>query len=185
VISGFGLSLIRALDKRSQSRQVTLMPKQNHFFHFCPNRLAPKSVILPGNWGRIVRRYTYPLPDGRNLGNPWVIARELEFERIRKDQFPKRPSRMESAFCCLNLDHARAYQAQVDPAGIQVLHEVELVDPSLATHQAPLAMMDLPAGGSEFLSATAIRAVAYWTGDPNGIQEIVTASALRVIANLD
>jgi hypothetical protein len=173
----------RSLDKRRRARQVVTMPQT--CFHFSPARLAPGSVIFPGNWGRIIRRYTYPLPDGRIVGNPWVIAREMQFEMVRLAHFSAKPSRLEAAFCCPDVEHARAYQSVADLAGIQALHEVELVDAALATHVAPLVMIDFPTPGSVFIDQTIARAMAYWAGSPEGVQEIVTLSPLRVVSNID
>lgn len=154
------------------------------FFHLTPIRLSPGSIVLPGNWGRIIRRYITPITNVQTFGNAWLMSRELIFEDVRKERFPSKPSRFESAFCCPDEPSARVYQAQADPNKIQTLHEVELVDPTAPTHVAPLPMVDF-APGSLFMEETANRAVIYWTGDPNGNQEIVTLSPLRVVRSID
>jgi hypothetical protein len=97
----------------------------------------------------------------------------------------QRPSRMAAAFCCIDEPQARAYQAKVDPNRIQLLHAVELVDPTMTTHIAPLSMVDFPPARSTFIDQTFARATAYWTGLPQGDQEVITASPLRVTANID
>jgi hypothetical protein len=154
------------------------------YFHLTPIRLAPGSIVQPGNWGRIIRKYQSPVPNVQTLGNAWIIARELIFDSVRMTQFSDKPSRMEAAFCCLDEASARVYQAQADGFKIQALHEVELVDPSKPTHQAPLSLVDF-AHGTLFIDETIRRASVYWTGDPNGNQEIVTLSPLRIVRSID
>jgi hypothetical protein len=122
---------------------------------------------------------------GQLFGSAWILARELEFEIVRLRQFPQLPSRFEAAFCCPNEGHARVYQAKVDFSRIQVLHRVEFVDPALPAHVGPIEMLDWPAPNTSFLDETQARTTAYWTGIPDVIQEVVTLSALRVIANID
>jgi len=149
-------------------------------------RLSPGSVIFPGNWGRVLRRYENATATGQLFGNAWILARELEFELVRLRQFAQLPSRFDAAFCCPNEGHARVYQAKVDFARIQVLHRVELVDPALPTHVGPIEMLDWPAPNTSFLDETQARATTYWTGGhPDAIQEVVTVSALRVVVNID
>ena len=158
---------------------------QQIYYHFTPVRLSPGSIIQPGNWGRIVQQYQVPDPAIQTFGTGWLIAREMQFELVRISQFPTRPSRMAAAFCCVDEPQARAYQNRVDPNRIQLLHAVELVDPTMATHIAPLSMVDFPPPRSTFIDQTFARATAYWTGLPQGDQEVITASPLRVTANID
>jgi hypothetical protein len=157
---------------------------QPTYFHLTPIRLAAGSIIQPGNCGRIIRKYQSPVTNMQTFGNAWIIAREIVFDNVRMTRFPSKPSRLEAAFCCLDEPSARTYQAQADGFKIQTLHEVELVDPSRPTHQAPLPMVDF-APGTLFVDETTQRAVAYWSGDPNGNQEIVTLSPLRVVRPID
>jgi hypothetical protein len=154
------------------------------FFHLTPIRLAPGSIVLPGNWGRIIRKYVTPITNVQTFGNAWLMSRELIFEDVRKEQFASKPSRLGAAFCCPDEPSARVYQAQADPSKIQTLHEVEFVDPAAPTHTAPLLMVDF-VPGTLFMEETARRAVTYWSGDPNGNQEIVTLSPLRVVRPID
>ncbi|WFU69440.1 hypothetical protein [Bradyrhizobium sp. CB2312] len=156
-----------------------------NYFHLTPIRLAPGSIVQPGNWGRIIRKYQSPSSNLQTFGNAWLMARELIFESVRAAQFSAKPSRLDAAFCCLDEASARAYQNQADGAQIQTLHEVELVDPTKPTHQAPLPMVDYPPPMTPFIEQTTLRAVQYWSGDPNGNQEIVTLSPLRVVRALD
>jgi hypothetical protein len=156
------------------------------YLFFAPMRLAPGSVIYPGNYGRVIQRYHSVPQSPQTFGGPWILARELQFELVRVTMFAIRPSRLEAAFCLPDdVENAEAYRSKIDIPRTQVLHRVTLVDPRLATHFAPFEVVDLPVGEMAFLPATYQRAVAYWSGYPQGIQEVVTLSALRVSENID
>jgi hypothetical protein len=161
-------------------------PDAATYLYFAPMRLVPGSVIYPGNYGRVIQRY-YSVPQSpQSFGGPWILARELQFELVRVTMFAMRPSRLEAAFCLPDdVGNAEAYRSKADIPRIQVLHRVTLVDPQLTTHFAPFDMADLPVGEMAFLPTTYQRAVAYWSGYAQGIQEVVTLSALRVGANID
>lgn len=155
------------------------------YFHFAPLRLAPGSIIQPGNWGRILRRYENATATGQLFGNAWILARELQFELTRLKQFTAKPSRFDAAFCCVTEPEAREYQAKADIPRITVLHRVEFVDPALPSHIGAVAMLDWPLPNTSFLENTGARAAAYWGGEIAGAREIITLSALRVLENID
>lgn len=84
--------------------------------------LANGSVILPGNWCRIIaKNAARPAPDARSVAM-------LRYERILEEQrallMPMAPSRMESVFVSPNLDSAQAF-AQVAYNRTDVLYFVE------------------------------------------------------------
>jgi hypothetical protein len=168
------------LDNRRGSRQAAAMT-QMPFVHVSSVSLAPGSIIQPGNWGRIIERYESPIQNAPTFGNMNVVSRELVFEMVRRESFPTKPSRMEAAFCCLDEAHMQEYRKRVDPHGFHVVYRVELVEPSKATHIAPLEMSDFIVG-ARFLSETRNRAAIYWAGHPGGIQEVVTLSPLRILS---
>jgi hypothetical protein len=155
------------------------------YVHFAPQRLAPGSVIQPGNWGRVLHRYENATVTQQLFGNAWILARELKFENVRLQSFAEKPSRFAAAFCCVNENDARVYQAKVDFPRIQLLHRVELVEPALACHSGAIDMLDYPPPNTSFLDQTNARAIAYWSGSSAGAMEFVTASPLRVVANID
>lgn len=67
--------------------------------------------------------------------------REQTLEEIRQQQFPAKPSRLASTFCCTNLDTARFYMnvpaLQGNRATLHpVLYEVEKVNPYAIEHIA-------------------------------------------------
>src|SRR4051794_17129348 len=94
------------------------------YYYFASVKLLPGSVVAPGNWGRMLRRYENASATGNSFGSAWIVARELRFEVIRLKHFAEKPSRLESAFCCPSLEDARSYQASagVDAARVLLLH---------------------------------------------------------------
>lgn len=148
-------------------------------FFLASLHLAPGSIIQPGNWGRIIEKYETPSMARQTFGNMNLVARELVFELVRVKSYPSRPSRLQAAFCCPTLADLQQYRPKTDPNNFQLVYEVELVDPAQPTHVAPLTMIDF-AEGTIFLNETRARADRYWTGHPDGPQEVVTLSSLRI-----
>jgi hypothetical protein len=100
---------------------------QKSYFHFASQKLGAGSVILPGNWGRIVSK----------LGWQHSHAiREAALEASRAANFAHAPSRMECVFLFFSQEDAERYRKQ-SPLGI--LHRVTLVDQSTPVFQADLA----------------------------------------------
>lgn len=151
------------------------------YFHSAPLRLGPGSIILPGNWGRILRAYHPPFEGSSGLGNPWVLAREVIFDQMRERMWPRKPSRFYACFAIEDEQAARRYRANHDPRG--VFHVVEIVDETKRRHEGPLRYVSLQ--NVEFLKNTSGFAAAYWNGQPEGDMEVVTSSSLRVVEPLD
>lgn len=164
------------------------MPNDN-LYYFASLRLGPGSIVFPGNWGRILRRYENDTAIPGNLfGSAWVLARELRFEVIRLKEFTEKPSRLECAFCCLSVEEARIYQnSGADRAKVLLLHRIELVEPELPQHIAALDYVKWPPPNSSFLDVTEQLARTYWTGHvPEGAtRELLTLSPLRIVENID
>ena len=59
------------------------------FFHLSGGLLGEGSVILPGNWGRILRAYGWQHPQA---------AKEMILEAARLRIAPGKPSRLECCF---------------------------------------------------------------------------------------
>jgi hypothetical protein len=149
-------------------------------FHFAPIRLGPGSQIEPGNWGRLIGRY-----EAEDLDAPggWRLARELIFEEQRPRN---KPSRLCACFALPTHEDALAYRALNDRNCTDVLHEVEIIDPTLPTHIASLSWIDHEAG--PFLDPMRERAKKYWAGlagIPEKGSELLTASAFRVVKCLE
>jgi hypothetical protein len=149
-------------------------------YHSCPTLLGPGSIVLPGNYGRIIREVgpAHPL---------W--SREQELERVRTDAFPDKPSRLDATFACTTLDTARFYAnlPQVRGTSHPVIYEVEKVDAKAPEHRADFNVVQpLPRRSETMTEIAALYwAAALWAtiaDNPNiRCEELVTPSALRII----
>jgi hypothetical protein len=112
-------------------------------------------------------------------------------EEVRRQRFPEKPSRMESTFCCTNLDTAKFYMRvpamQGRLAMAPVLYEVEKVDPTAPEHLTDFNVVQPLPGRPENMTEIAVR---YWEAslwvtisDAPGIrcEELVTPSSLRIM----
>lgn len=77
---------------------VEAEPAKTQYYHLTMARLAPGSIIYPGNWGRLLRRYENDSVTGQVFGNSWILARELKYELVRVQHYPSKPSRFDVAF---------------------------------------------------------------------------------------
>jgi hypothetical protein len=92
------------------------------YFHATSVLLQPQSVILRGNWGRIVRKFGHR----HNLA-----MRESVLEHVRDAEFPALPSRFECAFVFDSLDEAVHY-VQEKGREPMVVYEIELLEGAAA-----------------------------------------------------
>lgn len=148
------------------------------YYHFTPIRLGAGSLVEPGNFGRILKRYL------TGTGNAWMLARELVFEKHRP---PSKPSRLSACFALPTTDDAERYRQANDQNFLQVLHEVEVVDPLAVQHLGSLSYLDFN-NSLPFMDPTTTAAISYWSGaagDPMKGIELVTTSGLRVMRALD
>jgi len=152
------------------------------FYHLAPLRLGGGSVIEPGNFGRLLSRY---MPsEKRAFGNAWMLARELIFEQARPRQSP---SRLSCCFALPTLRDVECYRKLVDPNFQQVLHEVAIVDQSLAQHRSARSFVTMQ-DDVVFLGTMQAKAAKYWAadpGDPAEGYELLTNSSLRVVKALE
>lgn len=141
-------------------------------YHCAVLPLGAGSIICPGNWGRIKRRFE---KDGASL------LRESVLEDIRKREFPSKPSRLDCAFGCQTEAHARAYRDRHAPTSL--IYRVALVEPKAPTH---LGDFELVIRGFAGLNGIEEIARAYWKGGASSPSvEILTSSPLRIIACVD
>lgn len=153
----------------------------SEYFHFTMMRLAPGSTIECGNWGRLLRKYENDTVPGRPLfGNSWILARELTFEVVRLRDFQSKPTRWDASFCLLTQADADAYRTRFDVHKTQVLHKVTIVDEEAKTHIGSLEMIAYPPPLTSFIDVTTERAKNYWSGQGDGLREMIVHSALRV-----
>lgn len=128
-------------------------------------------MIPAGNWGRVL------------LGVGPVhnfYGREYVFERVRRDEFPALPSRLDAAFAFEQEDHARVFRGTTE-----LLYEVEPADPTAASHLADMSWIDAYTEARQFEDAEGF-ARNYWQGvKRSGLMERITPGGLRVIRRLE
>jgi hypothetical protein len=144
------------------------------YFYACSYPLEAGAVLRPGNWGRIVRKY-----NTRGFGNTWILFREEVFERIRRDEFPGKPSRFDSIFLCETEDDLRQFLKGTN-RHLDLVYSVDLVDEDQPRHRACLTLLDFSA--QESMASLEEKARLYWRGDEIRKPELVTTSRIRILA---
>jgi hypothetical protein len=142
-------------------------------FHVHPTLLQIGSVVLPGNFGRILRRYA--MRDVQSL-----YFREYILEEVRRSHFEAKPSRFDSIFCLESLDKAQFYRDNL--AQTQIVYAVELVDAGCIQHRGDFNKV-APAN-SALASAMLQASHDYWNVVNIEHPEIVAASAIRIIEQI-
>lgn len=141
------------------------------FYHCAPLMLGPGSVVSPGNWGRIKRRFEV---------DALKLLREVVFDDIRKREFADKPSRLECAFACPSIEAAEAYRAKNAQAGI--IYKVELMEPDAPFHTADYQLFEMSFLGIDGAEDLARR---YWRGEDTGCPEVLTESSLLIVDCVD
>ncbi len=152
-------------------------------FHSAPLKLAPGSVVLPGNWGRIIRAIG-------ERHDRW--HQEVVLEQVRAARYAHLPSRLDACFACANEEALRFYvrHANKDNPCPPVLYEVQKVEPEANEHRTDFNLISANKPG-ETIEENAER---YWRGDfwyeiaeAPGMrcEEVVTTSPLRILQKLD
>jgi len=143
------------------------------------------SVVLPGNYGRIINLLGKDHP---------LWNRERTLEQVRKQRYSAKPSRLTSTFSCVDIDVARFYMnvpaLQGKAALYSVLYEVEKVDVDAVEHHADFNVVQPLAGRPETMSEIATK---YWEASlwvtiaerpAIRCEELVTPSPLRIIREM-
>lgn len=156
----------------------TLVKTTGTRFHYCGVKLAPGSVVEPGNWGRMINLY----PHNADANNAWRFAIELIFERERERNYPALPSRLTSCFVFESAPAAQVAGPRLNSYW-NVLYEVELINSDLPIHRADFDLVTacLNPDGVQFSNKVTAAANSYWSGVIRGTPELLTASPLRVI----
>ncbi len=124
-------------------------------FHLSGQMLGPGSIILPGNWGRLVRAY------GRQHG---AFDREAALESFRAAHFPHLPSRLQSVFTFDSIEDAYIFRKEPGFNG-HALHVVTPCDPDAPRHRARI--LDFRARSPDDVDWPA----RYWRGDDTSAPE--------------
>jgi len=146
------------------------------YYFACSYPLEPGSIVLPGNWGRILGMYSTS-----GFGNAWIQYREDVFEKIRQDEFPDKPSRVTSIFLCDTEQALRDFMQQTGRL-IDLPYAVSLVDPEEPIHRGCLSLLQIQQ--KENLDTFAQKARQYWIGNPVSRPEVVTTSRIRIDARI-
>jgi hypothetical protein len=140
-------------------------------YHCAPLPLSPGSVICPGNWGRIKRRFEQ---------NALSLLREAVLDDIRRREFATKPSRLDAGFACPTIVDVEQYRAKHAPTGL--IYKVELLEPSALSHSGDHELYLQGFVGIDGMEELARR---YWRSESLGGPEILTLSPMRVIECID
>jgi hypothetical protein len=111
------------------------------YYYLCSYPLREGSIVEKGNWGRIIQKNpnfqqlskNLRINSGFSSGVIFVapqdqyIIREFIFERVRKNEFPDAPSRLECIFVCKTLDGAKSFRSE-SRRNLDLIYEVEPTD---------------------------------------------------------
>jgi hypothetical protein len=126
-------------------------------YHCCITPLEVGSVILPGNWGRIIKLYTSA------EGNVHIAYREKILEDHRQANFPNKPSRLDGVFGCRDLMDAIQYK--LENARWSIIYRVETVTQDHRVHHAPWTF-DYNDARKFYFEGTHAVANTYWQEHP-------------------
>lgn len=124
-------------------------------FHLTQNRLAPSSVVLPGNYGRILQSVGW-----RHTAS----FREAILEAVRIQNFPHLPSRLTCIFCFNCKNDAAVFKAENEGFQYSVLHRVSINPDTTMIHETDWRWINPDAVSVVFPDIT--WAAQYWNGLP-------------------
>jgi uncharacterized protein DUF2441 len=132
--------------------------------------LEPGSVILPGNWGRILNAAGW----SHNQA-----LRETVFEHVRLHEFPDKPSRLDALFFFDDENEARFYASSGGREFTMLPYEIELVNPDAPKHVSDWRGLQ---PRTPLLDLSWVR--DYWAGQmlPPHVEPLWTAKCREVLA---
>jgi len=163
----------------------------NTFFHISPTILGVGSVILPGNFGRIVKLYN---PSSVNFD---ILTRETIFEQVRQQEFQDKPSRLDCLFLLESLEQAIEYKNK--HAVWNVIYEVSVDTTGKSIHKGsytfnipqpinfPITMVPPPntLQLNGYYNGLPELARTYWTTVPVSDIEIIINAPATIIRHHD
>lgn len=155
----------------ASSSAPTPLPKT--FFHGASVLLEIGSVILPGNYGRMIKT-AYPVAPN---GSPMQPYREAIFEYARLALAPQKPSRLNSVFVCDSLPEAVAFRNAAQPNN--VIYEVEALGDISDSHVADYTTVDVPTSGQYFEVFNLAR--KYWLGPIVNGKERLLSCPVKIV----
>ena len=147
------------------------MPQR--YYYCCSLPLEPGSVIKPGNWGRILKKYT-----PQTSPNPWLFVRELVFESVRREAYPHKPNRFDAIFLCLTENDLIEFR-DTNNRRLDIAYEIEVMDETAPSHIGDLSLANM--ANTDDYHVFENRARLYWQGENIVKQELITAIPIRII----
>ncbi len=156
------------------------MDNDNQYYWAGDLILEQGSILMPGNWYRIVS--TTP---GHNLA-----LREEIYEGIRSTEFSHLPSRKKSLFLCRTESEMKNFMLANQRTNALV-YKVELIEPaasSCVVDSGLCAIQNMQEGG-RLLSIVELEEQSrkYWnsaSGEFSGIAEVVTESGIKIMKRM-
>jgi hypothetical protein len=152
--------------------QILMRHTNTKYYLGCSYPLEAGSVVLPGNWGRIVGMY-----NTSGFGNPWIQFREDVFEKVRRDEYSKKPSRLKSIFLCESPQSLQEFLQQTN-RGLDFMYGVTLIDQDEPIHRGCLSLLDIQQ--RENPESFMDEARNYWSAASVVKPEIATTSRVRI-----
>lgn len=148
----------------------------NIYYWLASYPLEPGSVVLPGNWGRIIRKYN------NQNHNYIIVAREYIYELVRREKFPELPSRLQCSFLCESEADVRRFQ-QETARTLDIIYEVELVGDRKSVYKFDWQLVNFP----QLFTVEDLekRAIEYWKNSES-VQnpEVLTENPIKIIRSL-
>ncbi|MGG2078217.1 DUF2441 domain-containing protein [Lelliottia nimipressuralis] len=146
------------------------------YYHFHAIPLEAGSIILPGNWGRMLETYT-------TADINYILAREQTYEMVRLQSFNHLPSRLNCVFLFEDINSALNSYHHFPRC---LLSEIELVDPSQPIHKGDMGLADSPNSPTPYKKAIEDRAQGFWSGNniTGSVMEVITSSPVRIVRTL-
>lgn len=136
------------------------------------------SIVLPGNWGRIVNSY-----QNTSEGSVMIYLREKILEDVRVRDFPSLPSRTTSIFLCESIGNAKLFR-DANGRFLDILYEVELLDKEKPLFRTDWSYLNWPSTPF-FLKQFEEMAYLYWKAENIQNPEILTESRIKIIRKIE
>lgn len=156
------------------------MNETNRYFWAGDLILENGSIVMPGNWYRIVS--TTP-------GHQLALREEI-YERVRLTEFQQLPSRTKCIFLCRTEQEMRTFLIANQRTNA-LIYEVELTDTTtkICTVDSTLCSIQNMQENGRFLTTVELaeQARQYWSGATKnliGIPEVAAESAIKIIKKM-
>lgn len=142
--------------------------KKSYYFS-CSYPLGIGSIVLPGNWGRIIKL-------NPNQNEPYIVNEGI-IETLREYNFPDRPSRLKCIFLCETIDELEKFVKDTNRI-FDIGYRVELVLPELGIFKTDWKLITSLSTGNFSEWNTII--FSYWQAENIKNCEILTLSPIKI-----